>query len=127
MSTIKSYLGSPVVVIQDLPDGSSIISATEIVETAALEVYTLPAGAPGAPVPPLSGTTGFPVPGTSVPGTTGFPVPGTSVPPLTGTTGFGADAPQPLGSPAPAVVSADYSGPDRRIFTRRVGTERRHG
>src|ERR1035437_1056329 len=123
MSAIKSYLGSPVVVIQDLPDGSSIISATEIVETAALEVYTLPAGAPGAPVPPLSGTTGFPVPGTSVPGTTGFPVPGTSVPgttgfpgpgtsvpPLTGTTGFGAHAPQPLGSPAPAVVSADYSG-----------------
>ena len=114
MSAIKSYLGSPVVVIQDLPDGSSIISATEIVETAALEVYTLPAGAPGAPVPPLSGTTGF-------------PVPGTSVPPLTGTTGFGADAPQPLGSPAPAVVSADYSGPDRRIFTRRSIGERRHG
>ena len=93
MSEVKAYLGSPVVVVQDLPDGSSVITAAEIVETAALETYTLPTGA--GPVVPVEPPVVVPDPGVG-------------------------------GSPQPVdITTADYTGPDRRLITRRSGVERR--
>ena len=95
MSEVKAYLGSPVIVVQDLPDGSSVITAAEIVETAALETYTLPTGA--APVVPAPVEPPIVVPDPGVGG-----------------------SPQPVD-----IVTADYTGPDRRLITRRSGVERR--
>jgi hypothetical protein len=93
---IKAYLGSPVVVVQDLSDGTSVVTAAEIVSTGDLYDYTLntasvPQVAENEPAPP-------------------------------------ADVPDPgaTGSPQPVdITTADYSGPDRRLITRRSGGERR--
>ena len=94
MAPLKSYLGSPVVVVQDLPDGSSVITAAEIVETAALETYTLPTG----PAPVVTGT----------------------VQPVVVTDPTSTGSPQPV-----EITTADYSGPNRRLITRRSPVERR--
>jgi hypothetical protein len=87
MNIIKAYLGSPVVVVQDLSDGTSVVTAAEIVSTGDLYDYTL-------------NTASVPQAAENEPGATG--------------------SPQPVD-----ITTADYSGPDRRLITRRAGVERR--
>lgn len=98
MSTIKSYLGAPVVVVEDLPDGTTVVTAAEVVSTGDLYEYALPGRAAAADAVPLPEPVVLPVEAEPDP-----------------------NDPDESAEPQPVT----YSGPERRTAQRRSGVERR--
>ena len=106
---LKSYLGSPVQVIDAGTDAAGVsVSAVvkvEIIATTDLESYDFPQHSTVPAVPPVVAPPAVPSVPTSTLPTSTFP---------------GKETPQ-----QGQVVTADYQGPDRRVSQRRSGVERR--